>query len=267
MTKPLLMGLGSLMLSVACGGAPAPIATASPPSETAASEHVASAAKVTAVDATPSADAPDEAAPTVTTTNDVPSSCEDKTDCYPPRAFVEAVCKHKFPDLPLFMFGGRLPWQHLYVKAEWVEPVNPHGGEQSEGWMHFGEELLVLRHRNSGGAKGMQVSGPSDVDVLRWDGTCATIREEMLVSYVPAPMQSPRIIWKYLNASLQEALLKNAVVARSHEAEKKSCRDSSVTHPTPICEKAMRQLTDAIVLAVHLNIALPNAGTLPSWVK
>jgi hypothetical protein len=267
MTKPLLMGLGSLLLSVACGGAAAPIATASPPSETAASEHVASAAKVTAADATPVAVTPVADAPSATATNDVPSTCEDKTDCYPPRAFVEAVCKHKFPNLPLFMFSGRMPWQHLYVKAEFVEPVNPHGGEQSEAWMQFGEELVVLRRRSPGGAKGVQVSGPSDVDVLRWDGTCATIREEMLVRYVPAPMQSPRIIWKYLDGSLQEALLKNSVVARSRDAEKKGCRDSSPTHPTPPCEKAMRQLTDAIVLAVHQNVTLPSSGTLPEWVK
>jgi len=87
------------------------------------------------------------------------------------------------------------------------------------------------------------------------------------VSYVPAPMQSPRIIWKYLNADLQEALLKNSVVARSREAERKGCRDSSLTHPTPSCEKAMRQLTDAIVLAVHQNVELPPSGALPNWVK
>jgi hypothetical protein len=80
-------------------------------------------------------------------------------------------------------------------------------------------------------------------------------------------MQSPRIIWKYLDAGLQEALLKNSVVARSREAEKKGCRDSSVTHPTPACDKAMRQLTDAVVLAVHQNVALPSSGALPDWVK
>jgi hypothetical protein len=218
---------------------------------------------VTAVNAAPPP-APKAAA---ATTREVPSSCADKALCLPPSAFVDAVCKHKFPDLPLYLFAGRMPWQHLYVKAEWVEPVNPHGGDQSEAWMQFGEEVVVLRKRAPGGAKGVQVSGPSDVDVLRWDGTCATIREEMLVSYVPAPMQSPRIIWKYLDAGLQEALLKNAVVARSREAEKKGCRDSSVTHPTPPCEKAMRQLTDAIALAVHQNLELPASGSVPDWVK
>jgi hypothetical protein len=177
---------------------------------------------------------------------------------------VEAVCKKKYPDLPLYLFAARLPWQHRYVKAEHVEPVNSFGGEQSEAWMLFGEELLVMRRR-APSSKGLQISGPSDVDVLRWDGTCATIREEMLVSYVPAPMKSPLIIWKYLNADLQQALLTNAVVARSREAEKKGCRDSSPKHPTPTCEKAMRQLTDAIALAVHTNIDLPPTGTLPEW--
>jgi hypothetical protein len=70
-----------------------------------------------------------------------------------------------------------------------------------------------------------------------------------------------------LNGDLQEALLKNAVVARAREAEKKSCRDSSLSHPTESCEKAMRQLTDAVVLAVKQNIELPSSGTLPEWVK
>ena len=225
-------------------------------------EPLPSAAQVTAAE-----EAPAPAKPEVATTREVPSVCADASTCVPPTAFVDAVCKHKFPDLPLYLFAGKMPWQHLYVKAEYVEPVNPHGGDQSEAWMQFGEEVVVLRKREQGGAKGVQISGPSDLDVLRWDGTCATIRAEMFVSYVPAPMQSPRIVWKYIDAGLQEALLKNAVVARSREAEKKGCHDSSLTHPTPSCEKAMRQLTDAIVLAVHQNVALPGTGSLPGWVK
>jgi hypothetical protein len=262
----LVIGLGSVVLAVGCGGAPAPVASATAPPEATESAQLTSAAKLTSVVATPAPSAAGEA-PSPATTQELPSSCADKANCFPPAAFVEAVCKHKFPSLPLFMFGGRMPWQHLYVKAEFVEPVNPHGGEQSEAWMQFGEELVVLRRRSPRGAKGVQVSGPSDVDVLRWDGTCATIREEMLVSYVPAPMQSPRVIWRYLDGSLQDALLKNSVVSRSRDAEKKGCRDSSVTHPTPACDKAMRQLTDAIVLAVHQNVALPSSDALPEWVK
>jgi len=258
-------GLGLAVLLNGCGGAPrATTATATPPAGP--PPTALAAAKVTSADAAPPPASSEPAKPEVATTRELPSACADKAGCTPPPAFTEAVCKHKFPDLPLFLFAGRMPWKHLYVKAEWVEPVNPHGGDQSEAWMAFGEEVVVLRRR-APGAKGVQVSGPSDVDVLRWDGTCATIREEMLVSYVPAPMQSPRIIWKYLDSNLQEALLKNSVVARSREAEKKGCRDSSLTHPTPSCEKAMRQLTDAIVLAVHQNVELPASGALPNWVK
>ena len=258
------LGLGLLLGLAGCGGAPTPETPASEPRSepVAAAEPVA--AKLTAAETSAEA-AP--AAPQIATTREVPSSCADTANCAMPSAFVDAVCKKKFPDLPLFVFAGRMPWKHLYVKAEYVEPVNPYGGEQSEAWMKFGEEVVVLRKKGAGGGKGVQISGPSDVDVLRWDGTCATIREEMLVSYVPAPMQSPRIIWKYVDAALQEALLKNSVVARSREAEKKACRDSSPTHPTPACEKAMQKLTDAIVLAVHQNVELPDAGSRPSWVK
>lgn len=251
-------GLGLVL--VGCGGAPPAVASAPAEPSPVSTTPAPNAAQAATVDVAP---APVEAE----TTREVPSACADKASCAPPAAFVDAVCKHKFPDLPLFLFAGRMPWQHLYVKAEWVEPVNPHGGDQSEAWMHFGEEVVVLRRRAPGGAKGVQTSGPSDVDVLRWDGTCATIREEMLVSYVPGPMLSPRVVWKYLNPELQEALLQNSVVARAREAEKKGCKDSSVKHPTPACEKAMQKLTDAIVLAVHQNIALPESGSRPSWVK
>jgi hypothetical protein len=260
------VGQFSLVFSLllpACGGPAAPVVAPATTQDTLPSSAAPSAteAKVTPA----AANEPAPSAQTATT-REIPSSCTDKENCYPPASFTEAVCKHKFTDLPLYLFAGKLPWRHLYVKAEYVEPVNPHGGEQSEAWMKFGEEVLVLGKRG-GGAKSVQVSGPSDLDVLRWDGTCATIREEMLVSYVPAPMQSPRIIWKYLDAGSQDSLMKNAVVARSREAEKKGCHDSSPTHPTPPCEKAMQKLTDAIVLAVHQNVELPGTGALPAWVK
>lgn len=199
------------------------------------------------------------------TTHAVPRACSDPTNCYPPAAFVDAVCRHRFPNLPLHLFAGRTPWRRLYVKAESVEPVNPHGGDQSEAWMQFGEEVLVLRKRGPSSVQGVQVSGPTDLDVLRWDGTCATIREELLVSYVPGPMQSPLIIWKYLDTEAQEILLAKAVVARARQNEKKACRDSSLTHPTPNCWKAMRQLTDAVVLVVHQGLELPGSDALPQW--
>ena len=116
------LGLGLVMLGVGCGGAPPTVArVAAAPTPVRAEP---SAATLTAADAEPTA-----AKEEVATTSEVPSACDDKASCQPPTAFVDAVCKHKFPDLPLFLFAGRMPWKHLYVKAEWVEPVNPHGGD------------------------------------------------------------------------------------------------------------------------------------------
>jgi hypothetical protein len=155
----------------------------------------------------------------------------------------------------------------MYVKAEFVEPVNVYDGERSDTWMHFGEELLILREHLSGDVKSVKVSGPADVDVLRWDGTCATIRKEMLVPYVPAPMDSVFIVMKYLDPNVQEALLKDELVQRAYQAERKDCKGSNLVHPSEQCKKALRKTTDVVILAVKKGIALPAPARLPEWRK
>jgi len=206
------------------------------------------------------------AAPAPGVTRDVPTACSGVDGCFPDAAFAERVCRGKFPDLPLTMFKKGAPWQHLYVKAVSVEPVNVYGGERSELEMQFGEEVVVLRKRGPGKSSGVQISGPTDLDVLRWDGTCATVREEMFVSYVPGEMMSPRVVWKYLDDSIKDGLLTNGVVEHAQANERKHCRDSSARNPSPPCDKAMKKLTDAIVLAVHLGLPLPS-GSTPEWQK
>ena len=175
-----VMVTGLVVLSAACGQAAAPLPAPQAPKAT------APASSVTEIEAAQVAPASDPTPRPAATTREIPSDCADPNACALPSAFVETVCKKKFTDLPLYLFATKLPWKHLYVKAEYVEPVNPYGGEQSETWLKFGEEVVLLRRRVPGGVHAVQISGPTDVDVLRWDGTCATIREEMLVSYVPA---------------------------------------------------------------------------------
>jgi hypothetical protein len=201
-------------------------------------------------------------------TRDVPGGCEPGAPgCTPPRAFAEKVCSSKYPELALFLFSRGTPWQRLYVKAERVEPVNTYDGERSDRWLGFGEEVLILREHAPSASQKVVVSGPNDVDVLRWDGTCATIRKEMLVSYVPAPMDSVRIVWRYLDADVQQALLADELVVRAQDAERKNCKGSSVKHPSEACEKAMKRLTDVIVLALKRDkgvvLAMPEAR--PAW--
>jgi len=106
---------------------------------------------------------PPKVAAAAATTREIPSACEDKAACVPPTAFRRKHCASNkvFGSASLLVCWAHAV-QHLYVKAEDVEPVNPYGGDQSETWMHFGEEVVLLR-RKQAGAKGVQVSGPADV--------------------------------------------------------------------------------------------------------
>jgi hypothetical protein len=216
---------------------------------------------VSAPAAAPSASQSEEEA----LTREIPTTCSGTDGCYPDPAFTERLCRGKFPDLPLAFFAKAAPWEHRFVQAVTLEPVNMYGGPRSDLWMNFGEEVVVLRKRGPGKGNGVQMSGPTDLDVLRWDGTCATIREEMFVSYNPGQMTSPRIVWKYLDDALQEGLRKSPAVLRAQAHERKSCRDSSPTKPTPACDNAMRKLTEAIVSAVRQGAELPLPDSAPAW--
>lgn len=257
--------LNSILVSAcvaACGTAAPP--EAKEPSHSAAAPVATTPAPASETVAEGGAEAASEDA---NLTREIPTTCSGTDGCYPDPAFAERVCRGKFPDLPLAFFAKGAPWQRLYVKAETVEPVNAYGGARSPISMHFGEEVVVLRRRGPGSAKGVHMSGPTDLDVLRWDGTCATIREEMFVTYIPGDMISPRIVWKYLDDPIQEELLKNAAVQRAQSVERKSCRDSSPSQPSAACDKAMKKLTDAIVIAVRLGIELPPLESAPAWSK
>jgi hypothetical protein len=246
------------------GAALTPDLPSKPTRKAAAKAEAPAATTTTAAAAEPEVAAPRDAG----LTRDVPSGCETGSPgCTLPRSFAKKVCSGKYPELALFLFSRGTPWQRMYVKAERVEPVNTYDGERSERWLTFGEEVLVLQEHGPGASSKVVVSGPNDVDVLRWDGTCATIRKEMLVTYVPAPMDSVRIVWRYLDADIQASLLEDELVARAQEAERKSCRGSSVKQPSEPCDKAMKRLTDVIMLALkrEKGVVLAPPDARPEW--
>jgi hypothetical protein len=197
----------------------------------------------------------------------LPTACEPGTEpCSAPQKFVEKVCHGKYPDLALVMFSKGTPWKRGYVKVQTLEPVNIYEGERSEKWLEFGEEVLVLRTRGPGSHGGVQVSGPTDVDVLRWDGTCATVRQEMLAQYpTNTTILTARIVWKYLDTPTQDALLGNQLVEHASEKERPLCHGSTMKHPDAPCDKASQKLTDAIVVAIRSGLTLPTPAKLPAW--
>ena len=244
------------------------------PNAAPASESALAPAAATAPAAQPAAPAAAAAPapaqpPGAKLTHDLPTCAAPGEECFTPRAFTEKICKSKYPDLALVMFAKGQPWQHLYVKAEHVEPVNVYAGPVDEQWMFFGEEVIVLS-KGQGGAtpKGVvQISGAEDVDVLRVDGTCATIRREMLVTYATGAMTSPHVVWKYLEPGMQQALLADKGVQKAQTNERKICRSESVTHPEEPCAKAMAALTQAVVAAVKQGLSVPMAEKRPEWTK
>jgi len=197
----------------------------------------------------------------------MPTECvADSALCATPSHFVEQLCHGKYPDLALAMLAKGTPWRRGYLKVEKLEPVNMYEGERNEEWLTFGEEVLILRTRGPGGHGGIQISGPTDVDILRWDGTCATIRREMLAPYpTNTSVPTPRIAWKYLDGPTQSALLTNPVVAHYSEKEVPACRGSTMKHPDAACDRASRKLTDAITVALRGGLTLPTPAKLPAW--
>ena len=199
-----------------------------------------------------------------TTTRDLPTECTSTSPCLPPAHFAESMCKGNYPSVALAMFQKSTPWQRKWVNVRTLEAVNAFGGSSSGGPLTFGEEVVLLRSQQAGG-QGMQVSGVEDVEILRWNGTCVTVRESELVEYVPGLPKHTPITWAYLDESTQEALLANKTIANAREQQRRECKGSSKRDLSPSCEKSSGALDSAIVIAVRKGLALPMPEKRPEW--
>jgi hypothetical protein len=190
----------------------------------------------------------------------LPTTCTNRKDCSPPREFAEAACRGRYPSMAIAMFEKHTPWQRLYLKAVTLEAVNAYGDRNVSVPMVFGEEVLVLRGLSQPKAGQVQVSS-SDIDVLRWDGTCATVARELFATTrMPNVVQAP-IDWRYLEDALQEALLKSKYVAIRYEQYRAACRLARESS----CQKATERLNEAIGVALRDGLTLPKPEKLPVW--
>jgi hypothetical protein len=190
----------------------------------------------------------------------MPPECSNRKACAPPESFARATCHGRYPSMALAMFEKHTPWQRLYLKAATLEAVNAYGDRSSTTPIVFGEEVLVLRSAPPLGAGKIQVSS-TDIDVLRWDGTCATVARE-LFSTTPMPNMIQSVEWRLLEDSFQEVLLKSKYVALTYERQRAACKGSSEEK----CRKATERLNEAIGVAIRGGIALPTPTKLPKWV-
>ena len=196
-----------------------------------------------------------------TTSGGLPTECTQQGKiCIPPGDFVERLCGNKYPGLAIVWFAKGTPWTRRYVRLPVVEPRNTTGGPSSDAKLVWGEEVLALKRHGGGG--NVQVSGAVDYDVLRWDGTCASMSDIEMTPQSPGMPKNAPIVWKYLDSAVQAALLKDSAIQKASEAEGKACGGKAAGGGY-VCEQANRNLNSAIASAVRKGIELPTPDRLP----
>jgi hypothetical protein len=193
----------------------------------------------------------------------LPRECSQSGEmCTPEFGFVERLCQKKFPGTAIAMFAKGSPWTRGYVRMEQIEPYNTLGGPNGDSKLVFGEEVIILAHRAPEAGK-VQVSGGDTFQVLRWDGTCASLAEHELVTWVPGVPRHAPLAWNYLDNNIQQALLSSDQVSAARKKYRAECRGATMGRQNRACEKAARRLTDSIVVAVRTGIELPTPERLP----
>lgn len=189
----------------------------------------------------------------------IPTDCVDgnKDPCLMPRGFVKRLCSGAYPELALYFFQKDSPWKRAYVSIKQLDPFNGLNGPNSDEKLVFEEELLVLQMRKAD-LGGMQVSGAgASYDVMRWDGTCATLSAEEVRLQGPSKPKHATIPWRILEDATQNALLKDEALAKVASERRKECKGATMGTVTAKCEKADKQLNDLVVDAVRNGVSIP----------
>lgn len=192
----------------------------------------------------------------------LPTECYTQGEpCLPAPGFVDRLCRAAHVGTAIRLFSKSSPFTRAYVRMREVRAVNLRGGPAGDTPLIFAEEVLLLaRH---GGSDGMQVSGVGGYDVLRWDGTCATLSSDEVVTRVPAPPRHAPFAWRYIDDSIQEALLQNDTIRSAQAAERKRCRGTSDGERSASCRDAAKRLNDHVVSAIRSGMDLPIAAYTP----
>ncbi|HKO90389.1 MAG TPA: hypothetical protein VJU61_04510 [Polyangiaceae bacterium] len=194
----------------------------------------------------------------------LPSECHNVGDlCLPPRDFVRRLCQGAFTGAAFHLLEKSSPYSRGYVRSRKVKAVNTLGGPASDAELTFGEEVLILTRTGEAKPGQMEISGMGGYDVLRWDGTCATLADGELAQRPPIPPRHAPLDWRYIDTSIQEALLLDEGIRGARQDQRKHCHGVSLGTRSAACVKADDRLNDRIVLALRSGLALPPPDALP----
>jgi hypothetical protein len=235
------------------GGAKEPAAAEPEPTESpAASTAVAAADSASSSSAAPKKEPSDV---------EVPKTCETRGSfCLPPAGFVKKLCQEVHPDLALAFFAKGTPFTRGYMRGA-QDAFNGYGGVSSGDKLVFDEEVIVLSSREN--KTGIEVSGASgQVDLLRWDGSCATVPAADVNYQLPPSPKTAAFEWKVLSDEMQTALLADENIAKLNKERRNECKGASMGDVSKKCVKLVEQLRVAVVSYVRSG-----AGTIPAPTK
>ena len=194
----------------------------------------------------------------------IPKRCskrKQRGECLPPVPWVNRLCNDVYPDVALHMFKPGTPWQRFYMVAR-AEPFNASGGASLLGdKLEMGEEVIALRRRANDGE--MQVGDQSGYDVLRWNGSCATIHDGDFSTTPPREVRHSRVEWRKLSVDMRSALESEPEIQATYEERRKQCRGATLGQVTAECEKLDKRLVEEVVRHVRTGAPLPGPVKAP----
>ncbi len=185
---------------------------------------------------------------------DVPTFCASNAKpCVPPQDFVERLCADRYVSVAPYLFQKHTPFGRLHAKSRSIELKNGFHGPTGAQPVAFGEEVLLLRV-TSVPADSPKKPAEEIEDVLRWDGTCATVAKHDLVAYLPGMPQAAPVEFANLDTTMRAALVRDAKLNKLSQARSLACHDEGASDA---CTQADKSLSDAIVAAVRQGLRLP----------
>ena len=187
---------------------------------------------------------------------DLPTWCDggDKP-CRPTRDFAARLCHASFPGTTLYLFQKSSPWQRRWVKINGLDGRNGEGGP-SGGALQHAEEVLLMAYEEppieASGKASKSKKPDADIVVLRWDGTCASVKSSDAVTFQPAAQKHARVNYEKLDLSIQRSLLRDTEIDKGITERKSACEGGASEN----CEKADQTLSNLIVTKVRRGTKL-----------
>lgn len=243
---PTVMIAATLALGACGGGGPPPPEVGGDDSEGGEAPAAPKADGDTAESAEDAGEPVDENAPVA-----FPAKCKTTGEvCVPPVRFVKKLCGGFHPDAALALFAKETPFTRGYM-ARNVRAWNASGGASSDDELIFDEEVLIVHYRPAK-TGGMQVSGAGGgYDVLRWDGTCATLSDGEVTLRKPPRLKNAQVTWKDLGDDTRAVFLADEKLKDINTKRKKECKGVSMGAVSKKCVQLVKKQSDLIVKHVR----------------